>query len=46
MVKLYQTGLLPADYALAKLGYSDDEIEKIRAARAAEPVVTQLNSAA
>jgi hypothetical protein len=37
-VKLFQTGLLPADYALAKLGYSDDEIEKIRAARSTSPV--------
>jgi Phage portal protein, SPP1 Gp6-like len=41
-VKLYQAGLLPADYALAKLGYSDDEIGKIRAARAAETAATQL----
>jgi hypothetical protein len=35
-VKLHQAGLLPADYALAKLGYSDDEIRAIRAARRAE----------
>ncbi len=32
-VKLYQAGLLPASYALGKLGYSDDEIAKINAAR-------------
>lgn len=32
VVKLYQAGLLPAPYALAKLGYSDDEIAKVRAA--------------
>ena len=36
VVKLYQAGLLPASYALGKLGYSDDEIRKIRAARVAE----------
>lgn len=36
VVKLYQSGLLPASYALAKLGYSDDEITKIRTARRAE----------
>jgi len=32
VVKLYQAGLLPRDYALSKLGYSADEIAKIRAA--------------
>lgn len=32
VVKLYQAGLLPASYALSKLGYSDDEITKIRTA--------------
>lgn len=36
VVKLHQAGLLPASYALAKLGYSDDEIGKIRTARRAE----------
>lgn len=35
-VKLYQSGLLPASYALAKLGYSDDEIDQIRVARRGE----------
>ncbi len=33
VVKLFQAGLLPASYALGKLGYSDDEIAKIGAAR-------------
>ena len=32
-VKLYAAGLLPASYALGKLGYSDDEIAEIRSAR-------------
>ncbi|WP_307856852.1 phage portal protein [Mycolicibacter acidiphilus] len=31
-VKLYQVGLLPRDFALKKLGYSDTEISEIRAA--------------
>lgn len=37
-VKLFQAGLLPASYALQKLGYSADEIDAIRAARAADAV--------
>ncbi|ART72280.1 hypothetical protein BTO20_30320 [Mycobacterium dioxanotrophicus] len=37
VVKLFQAGLLPASYALGKLGYSDDEIAKISATRT--PVV-------
>jgi len=32
VVKLFQCGLLPQSYALAKLGYSDDEISAIKAA--------------
>lgn len=36
MVKLFQSGLLPASVALARLGYSDDEIAAIRTARRAE----------
>ena len=40
VVKLYQAGLLPAPYALSKLGYSDDEIAKIQAAT---PTVKQVN---
>lgn len=37
VVKLFQAGLLPAGYALGKLGYSDDEIAKVNAARPATP---------
>ncbi|ALG85840.1 phage portal protein [Gordonia phthalatica] len=33
IVKLYSSGLLPADYALQRLGYGDDEITAIRKAR-------------
>lgn len=33
VVKLYAAGLLPASYALGKLGYPDDEIAKITEAR-------------
>lgn len=40
VVKLYQAGLLPAAYALGKLGYSDDEVAKINAARPAAPMPT------
>lgn len=36
VVKLHQAGLLPISYALAKLGYSDDDIAAIRVARRAE----------
>lgn len=36
VVKLHQAGLLPADYALARLGYDDDEIREIRTARLVE----------
>ncbi|MCV7302634.1 phage portal protein [Mycobacterium barrassiae] len=36
VVKLYQAGLLPISYALAKLGYSDDDIAAIRVARRGE----------
>ncbi|WP_332522634.1 phage portal protein [Mycolicibacterium mengxianglii] len=41
VVKLHQAGLLPASYALAKLGYSDDEITAIRAAKRAEVLDNQ-----
>ncbi|MBS1691927.1 MAG: phage portal protein [Actinobacteria bacterium] len=41
VVKLHAAGLLPASYALAKLGYSDDEILEIRAARRAEALDSQ-----
>ncbi len=40
VVKLYQAGLLPAPYALAKLGYPDDEIAAIRTARRADALDT------
>lgn len=36
VVKLFQAGLLPASTALSKLGYSDAEVDSIRAARRAE----------
>lgn len=36
VVKLYAAGLLPASYALAKLGYTDAEIGAIRQARRTE----------
>lgn len=36
VVKLYAAGLLPASTALARLGYSENEIADIRAARRAE----------
>ncbi|CAJ1504154.1 phage portal protein [[Mycobacterium] holstebronense] len=36
VVKLVQAGILPVSYALAKLGYSDDEVVAIRSARRAD----------
>lgn len=36
VVKLFASGLLPATYALKRLGYSDDEISDIRASRQTE----------
>lgn len=36
ITKLYGAGLLPASYALKRLGYRDDEVTEIRAARRAE----------
>lgn len=36
ITKLHGAGLLPATYALKRLGYRDDEITEIRAARRAE----------
>ena len=46
-VKLFQTGLLPRDFALKKLGYSDAEIAEIRAATPVAPVpaITAPNQA-
>ena len=40
-VKLFAAGLLPASYALGKLGYPDDEVEKINTARRAESAAVQ-----
>lgn len=36
VVKLFSAGLLPASVALSRLGYTDDEVAAIRAARRAE----------
>lgn len=36
VTKLFAAGLLPASYALKRLGYSDDEIDEIRVARRGE----------
>lgn len=36
VTKLYAAGLLPSTAALARLGYSEDEIASIRDARRAE----------
>ena len=43
VVKLFQAGLLSRDYALSKIGYSDDEISKITAARTPVAVATEVN---
>ncbi|MGD7706338.1 phage portal protein [Microlunatus sp. Y2014] len=40
VVKLYAAGLLPATAALARLGYTDDQISEIRTARRAEALDT------
>lgn len=37
VVKLYQAGLLPRDYALKKIGYTDSEIAEIRSATPVTP---------
>lgn len=36
VVKLHAAGILPTSYALARLGYSDEQTEQIRTARRAE----------
>lgn len=41
VTKLFAAGLLPASYALARLGYSDDDVSAIRAARRAETLDAQ-----
>ncbi|ADG80466.1 Phage portal protein, SPP1 Gp6-like OS=Tsukamurella paurometabola (strain ATCC 8368 / DSM /CCUG 35730 / CIP 100753 / JCM 10117 / KCTC 9821 / NBRC 16120/ NCIMB 702349 / NCTC 13040) OX=521096 GN=Tpau_3894 PE=4 SV=1 [Tsukamurella paurometabola] len=38
VTKLYAAGLLPASYALKRLGYSDGEVDEIHAARARDAV--------
>ena len=38
VVKLHQAGILPASYALKRLGYSDDEIAEINVARSRDAV--------
>ena len=40
-MKLVQAGILPVTYALAKLGYSADEIAAIRSAKRAEVLDSQ-----
>lgn len=40
VVKLYQAGLLPASYALKRLGYSDTEVTEIAAARRGDQLDT------
>lgn len=40
ITKLFATGLLPASYALRKLGYSDSEITEIRALRRTDTLDT------
>lgn len=45
VTKLFQIGLLPADYALAKLGYSDDEITKIAEARSRQTPTDERQTA-
>lgn len=40
VTKLFGAGLLPASYALKRLGYSDDEVAEIRMARRAESLDT------
>ena len=46
VVKLHQAGLLPADYALAKLGYDREQIAEIRKARRAEELDRAVRDAA
>jgi len=41
VTKLFAAGLLPASYALKRLGYSDDEVTEIRTARRSEALDAQ-----
>jgi len=45
VVKLYGAGLLPASYALARIGYSADDIQRIEAIRARETTPTTERTA-
>jgi hypothetical protein len=42
VVKLFTAGLLPASYALQRLGYGDDEVAMIAAARNGERVLSNV----
>lgn len=44
VTKLFAAGLLPASYALSRIGYSDDEVSKINAARALDAATTREDS--
>lgn len=44
VVKLHQAGLLPATYALTRLGYTDSEVATIKAARRAEAIEANLGT--
>lgn len=46
VVKLHEAGLLPADYALARLGYDADEVKAIRRARRQEAADQRVASMA
>lgn len=46
VVKLHADGLLPAEYALARLGYSEDEIVTMRTARRREAIETAVREIA
>lgn len=46
VVKLHEAGLLPADYALARLGYDADEIAAIRKVRLVEQATKIAQAAA
>lgn len=41
VTKLFGAGLLPASYALKRLGYTDEQVAEIRAARRAEALDAQ-----
>jgi len=45
ILKQYQAGLLPDEFALEELGYSQQQIERIRAMRAAAPAPVRTGAA-